>query len=992
MTEKVILVFAIMFQVMAALRAFQLMRITRNWRAWGLIAGGLLLLAGRSMTILLPVNNEWLDINPSFLTTIIIWVISILLVAGLYYIAPILTSYQRSEAALEKSETQYRSLINHMLEGVALHELIVDEHGTPVDYRILAVNPAFTAITGFTRETAINAKGSELFGMGEAPYLDRYVSVVENGEPLTFETFFPPMEKHFNISVFSPAPGQFATIFEDITEQRRSAEALRFAQFALDRASDSIFLVDNAAKVVYVNDAACAKLSYAREDLLTMYMQDFDIRFVPERWPEQWEEFKHSTASTFESLHLTRDGRIIPVEVTCNFLRYQEGEFVCSYVRDITERKHAEEELRASEERFRTSMENMLDAFGIFSAMRDEDGRIIDFRVDYLNAAACALNGLALDNALGKPFTHLFTAPREVGLYDDYCRVVETGDPMVLLSVLDAGNVDANKPQRVFDVQAVKLRDGFIVSWRDVTERHRIQAQLHDETERLAITLRSIGDGVITTDRDGRVLLMNRVAEELTGWTQEEAIGLPLPQVFHIIDEYTAERCDSPVERVLHSGAIVGLNNHTVLVSRDGTEHILNDSGAPITDRDGKIVGVVLVFRDVTEKRRLESELTRAAKLESLGILAGGIAHDFNNVLTAILGNLSLARVLAMPDDPVSGKLLEAEKAALHAKDLTQQILTFSRGGTPLKRVISLAGLVRETAAFALSGTSVACELALPDDLWPAEVDPGQITQVFHNLIVNADQAMCFAGEIAIAAENIFVPRDDMLPLEPGHYVKIAVEDQGTGIEPEDLPKIFDPFFTTKPDGSGLGLATAYSIVRNHNGCIMVDSEVDIGTTFTIYLPAAPDAELSAAVPDEVTPEVSFGRIMVMDDETLVLDTVVAMLEVLGYDVAGATDGEEAIAVYQSAREAGQPFDAVLLDLTMRGSIGGQEVIQRLLDIDPVVKAIVSSGYSNDPIMADFRHYGFRGVIAKPYKVSELGDVVRRVMGELVAVNEEGTP
>ncbi|OPZ81551.1 MAG: Blue-light-activated protein [bacterium ADurb.Bin429] len=384
----------------------------------------------------------------------------------------------------------------------------------------------------------------------------------------------------------------------------------------------------------------------------------------------------------------------------------------------------------------------------------------------------------------------------------------------------------------------------------------------------------------------------------------------------------------------------------------------------------------------MTEKRRLETELQRAAKLESLGILAGGIAHDFNNVLTAILGNLSLARVLAAPSDAVYPKLQEAEKAALHAKALTQQILTFSRGGTPVKRIISMAELLRETVAFALPGSSVACELAIADGLWPVEVDPGQVTQVIHNLVVNADQATSFGGSVCVRACNYMVPHGDMLPLEPGSYIRIEVEDQGIGIEPEDLPKIFDPFFTTKPDGSGLGLATAYSIVRNHHGYITVDSEVDIGTTFTIYLPAMPDAVIPQLAAEAAVPVISFGRILVMDDETLVLETVESMLEVLGYEVVGVTDGEAAIAEYDEALRTGMPFDAVLLDLTMRGGIGGQEVMARLLQIDPRVRAIVSSGYSNDPIMADCREYGFRTGIAKPYKVSELSDVVRRVIAE----------
>ncbi len=982
MPERLFLVIAIALQILAALRAFQLMRLTRNRLAWGMISSALLLLAIRMIVDFLPRKYEYLEFNSNLLVVLGILVTSLLLVAGLYYISPILTSYHRSEQALKESETRYRSLVNSMQEGVALHEMVTDAEGVPVDYRVIAVNPAFTIITGITSETAVGALASELYGTGTAPYLAEFARALETQESLTFETVFPSMAKHFNISVFSPAPGQFATVFEDITERVKSEEALRFAQFALDRASDAIFLINADARVIYVNDAACAMLGYDSDALLAMRMLDFDTNFTHGYWSVRWDELKTQGAVSFESSYRAKDGHVIPVEVTGNFLRYQNQEYVCGFVRDITERKQAEKELRTSEERFRTSVDTMLDAFGIFSAVRDAEGFVTDFRIEYLNAAACALNGISQDTALEKHFSDVITAQRDRALFHAYCQVVDTGEPLILLSYVDPGDIARRVSPRVFDIQAVKLHDGFIVSWRDVTERHRFQEQLHAETERLAITLRSIGDGVITTDREGRVVLMNRVAEELTGWTQHEADSRPLTEVFRIIDEYSGERCESPVDQVLQSGTIVGLNSHTVLVSRTGAEYILNDSGAPITDPDGEIVGVVLVFRDVTEKRRLETELQRAAKLESLGILAGGIAHDFNNVLTAILGNLSLARVLAAPSDAVYPKLQEAEKAALHAKALTQQILTFSRGGTPVKRIISMAELLRETVAFALPGSSVACELAIADGLWPVEVDPGQVTQVIHNLVVNADQATSFGGSVCVRACNYMVPHGDMLPLEPGSYIRIEVEDQGIGIEPEDLPKIFDPFFTTKPDGSGLGLATAYSIVRNHHGYITVDSEVDIGTTFTIYLPAMPDAVIPQLAAEAAVPVISFGRILVMDDETLVLETVESMLEVLGYEVVGVTDGEAAIAEYDEALRTGMPFDAVLLDLTMRGGIGGQEVMARLLQIDPRVRAIVSSGYSNDPIMADCREYGFRTGIAKPYKVSELSDVVRRVIAE----------
>lgn len=373
---------------------------------------------------------------------------------------------------------------------------------------------------------------------------------------------------------------------------------------------------------------------------------------------------------------------------------------------------------------------------------------------------------------------------------------------------------------------------------RELTRRIEAEQSLAAEKERLAVTLRSIGDGIITTDMGGKIVLINKIAEKLTGWIQEEAIGRPLREVFHIINEKTRLPCENPVEKVLETGGIVGLANHTALIARDGTERMLADSGAPIRDKEGKIIGVVLVFRDITEQKKMEEELLKASKLDSVGLLAGGIAHDFNNILTAILGNISLAKMDKNLDE-IFERITQAEKACLRVRDLTQQLLTFSKGGAPVKRVASIAELIRDSAIFALRGSNVRCDFSMPADLWPVEVDEGQISQVINNLVINAQQAMPAGGGIQVRCENIRVERGLALPLEKGEYVKISIEDHGVGIPKEYLQKIFDPYFTTKQKGSGLGLTTSYSIIKNHDGIITVESEVGVGTTFGVYLPVS---------------------------------------------------------------------------------------------------------------------------------------------------------
>ena len=375
-------------------------------------------------------------------------------------------------------------------------------------------------------------------------------------------------------------------------------------------------------------------------------------------------------------------------------------------------------------------------------------------------------------------------------------------------------------------------------------------------------------------------------------------------------------------------------------------------------------------------RERIEEDLRRREKLESVGLLAGGIAHDFNNILTAVLGNINLAQAVADPQDPVHARLVEAEKATLAARGLTQQLLTFSKGGLPVKRLVSLAQLVQEQTVFACRGSSVFCQIKTDPALWNTEVDEGQIGQVVNNLVLNAVQAMAGGGTVLVSADNVAadMPDDPALPRE--RFVRITVQDSGSGIPRENLQRMFDPYFTTKPGGSGLGLAVTYSIVKQHGGHIRVDSEVGKGTTFSVYLPAS-DRALTPPEGAAQSPETGNGRILVMDDERMVREIAAAMLQVLGYEVESAADGAAAIALYEQARAQGRPFSAVIMDITIPGGMGGKEAIRELLAIDPGVRALVSSGYSNDPVMADFAEHGFCAVIPKPYRLADLAAALK---------------
>ena len=511
-----------------------------------------------------------------------------------------------------------------------------------------------------------------------------------------------------------------------------------------------------------------------------------------------------------------------------------------------------------------------------------------------------------------------------------------------------------------------------------VIERKRAEEALAREKERLTTTLGSIGDGVIATDTEGRITLINKVAEDLTGWKRDAALGRPLNDVFRIFNDQTRETAPNPVGMVLQEKKIVGIANNTVLIAHDGNERIISDSGAPIWNNEGEVSGVVLVFRDITERLKMEQELSKIQKLESIGVLAGGIAHDFNNILTAIIGNISLARMHARVDGGTIPDLLNAEKAAKQAQDLTQQLLTFARGGAPVKETASIEGLVQESVHFALRGSDVDCNFSFSGDLLPVNIDKNQISQVIQNIIINADQAMPDGGIIEVSSRNVTLTEKDALPLAAGDYIKLSIRDHGVGISSDHLKKIFDPYFTTKKKGSGLGLAIAFSIIKNHDGFIDVHSDLGQGSVFDVYLPA--DRQEAGRIENrDETPVPGKGRILIMDDEELVREAATNMLEFLGYQSQVAGDGKEALDIYR--RALGQsPFTAIIMDLTIPGGMGGKEASKKVLEIDPHARIIVSSGYSHDPIMADYRAHGFRGVIRKPYNLNELSKVLADVI------------
>jgi PAS domain S-box-containing protein len=545
--------------------------------------------------------------------------------------------------------------------------------------------------------------------------------------------------------------------------------------------------------------------------------------------------------------------------------------------------------------------------------------------------------------------------------------------------------------------------------YRDVTERRETRRALSAETERLKVTLSSITDGVISTDLAGGVVEANEAALHLIGLKRETLLGTSIDEHLEFVDEMTRMPVRSPVIRALTEAVpcTLPLSGHTLLRTKIGLEFAVAGSAAPIRDQEDQLVGSVLIFRNITEKRRTERELLKLSKQESLGQLAARIAHDFNNLLTVILGNLSLTKILLAPGDAALRRLADTEKACLRAKDLTRQLLAFARGGLPVKKPLALEPLVRESTRLILQDANVAYRLNWPDQLPQVNADAEQLHQLLYELLTNAMHATPIGGSIHVRGETLRLNAEATVPLPEGDYVRLSVRDEGLGIPEQHLTRIFEPFFSTKENARGLGLATCFLIARNHEGFMTVDSAPGFGTTFYLYLPALPafaPAPVVSADPPWVAPapprrvstidefsdpyapmRVAPGaadtrRILVMDDEQPICELAAELLSREGYAVETALDGAEAIRKYQDARIAGQPYDVVILDLTVRGGMGGRETAMKLAEIDPGVRAIVSSGYSQDLMMSRFREFGFCGVVSKPYSVSELTQEIQQAI------------
>jgi PAS domain S-box-containing protein len=880
---------------------------------------------------------------------------------------------EKLETERQRDEQLARAdILQTQLNALTETAILVDPQG-----RILTINEVGAQRFGRSASEMIGTGLIDFFPPDLASYRRAWgEEVVRTGKPVRFQDeragrsydthAYPVLDNEGRVKAV-------AVYARDITATLQVIQALleseeNFRSLA-ENANDGILIADGQGAHVYANRRASEMTGYTVDALLKTGLRELTHPDEVDGVLEHYEKRRRGEdlPRTYATRIVRKDGETVSVELTGSKTVWKGEPSDLVIMHDVTHRARMEQELIRSEERFRAIFEGSLDA--IFLA-DPETGTILD-----ANPAASELLLREPEEIVGLHYQAFLPSHWRERVGTAYEGVFEEEERTI---ALEAGVVRPDGSEVPVEVLAQLIQiDGVPVIHalvRDISDRKRMDQELR-ESEAQFRTLTEAALTGIFVFQDGKFAYVNPALARIFGYDVEEMIGkmgpldLVLPEDRDAANAY-ARQCQSEREGDPSAFSFRAIHRSGNVINCEAIQ-------AGVRYKESRaIIGTIL---DVTRRKRMEEELLKAQKLESLGVLAGGIAHDFNNILTAISTNISMARMYGELDDDLSQMMEDAEKASVRARSLTQQLLAFSRGGAPVRKSASIATILRENTEFALSGSNVRCESVIPKGLWQVEVDEGQIGQVIHNLVINAIQAMPEGGILRVGAENVSPDDLEDIPVHPGRYVKVSVSDQGIGIPGRHMNKIFDPFFTTKQKGSGLGLTSSFTIVKNHEGHIHVDSLVDRGTRVDVYLPASRQPPVDGEQ-EGLGIRRGEGRILLVDDEEMIRRAGREALTRLGYEVALASDGAEGSRLYEEAMLGGRPFDVVLLDLTIPGGTGGKDTVRDLLRIDPEAKVIASSGYSTDPVMADFRTYGFCEVMIKPYRIGDLGEVLHKVM------------
>jgi len=890
-----------------------------------------------------------------------------------------ITGRKRAEEALRESEEKFRALVETSYDWIwAVDENGVYTYASPRVKDILGYSPKevvgktpFDFMPPKEREHVAGEFGKIVAKRAPLVALEN-INLHKDGRVVILETSGMPI-----LDLKGGFKG-YRGIDRDITERKHAEAALRISEekfrkvFLTSPDSININRLEDGM-YISINHGFTATTGYTAADVIGKTSLELNMWADPADRQKLVEGLrKQGEVKNLEARFRLKDGRIIDGLMSASIVEIDHIPYIVSVARDITGRKQSEAALKQSEAKYRL----LYNETPVLLHSIDRNGTLVEVNDYWLKTL-----GYERGEVIGRKVTDFFTEAsrkyaREVvhpaffrdGIAKDisYQFVRKSGE---VLDVLLSATAER-------DAAGTVVRSLAVIE--DVTERKRAETALRESEERFKAITMTASDAILLMDDRGKIIHWNPAAGRMFGYSAEEALGKNL----HLFLAPTRLHKNflEGFEKFVKTGQGPVINKSVELAAhrKDGTEFPIEVSTSAMNI--GGRWHALGIVRDITERKRLEQELLKSEKLESIGTLAGGIAHDFNNLLQGIFGYISMAKLTYDQKEKSLAMLEQAEKALHQSVNLTSQLLTFSKGGKPMKKVFALRPLIDNSVSFAMSGSRNTYEIVIDKDLHAIEADEGQIGQVIQNIVLNADQAMPLGGRITITARNISASAAPSLPgAATGDVVELSIQDQGTGIPEEHLSRIFDPYFTTKEKGSGLGLATTYSIIKNHGGVITVASEMGKGTTFTIYLPASgtsverEEASAQRAVGNK-------GRVLVMDDEQVVREVTGELLRSLGHEVDFADRGEAAVMQYKTAMAAGRPFDIVILDLTVRGGMGGAEAIKKLLELDPNVKAIVSSGYSDDAVTADFCKQGFRAFLKKPYDIEELQSTLNALL------------
>lgn len=879
-----------------------------------------------------------------------------------------------SEQALRESEERLRFLFKNSSDSL----VILNSDGTQ-----RYVSPAAERITGFPVAELEGRSFDTLIHPDDIKdVIEAWNEAVEHPEKTVIVQY-----RHIHKTlgwVYSEAiaqsflaepaiKGVIASV-RDITERKHAEEALnnsnKLLNTIINTAPISIFFKDTELRYLGCNNAFAKDAGVESPEEL---IGKDDYQLV---WKEQAELYRTDDLRiiksgfpklSYDEPQTTPEGNQIWLRTSKVPLRNEANEIigVLGMYEDITERKISADTLRLRESYLSAIIENQPGLLWL----KDTEGRFLAVNAQF--AKSCGLNDPEL--LIGK--TDLDIWPKDLAekYAADDIKILRSRKPLIIEELIsDKGEKKWFETFKtpIFDIKGVVI--GSTGYARDITERRQAEDQLRESEDKFHMTFNFSPDAVsINRLTDGIYVDINEGFTKATGFSRDDVIGkTPLEiniwQNLADLKKVNQALCE---EGILENLEAQFCRKDGSLVTGLISARVISIKGVP---------HIISTTHDITLRKEQEKELQKIEKLESLGLLAGGIAHDFNNILTGIIGNISLAKVFVDSVHKSYGLLTEAEKAAVRAGELAHQLLTFARGGEPIKKVVSLQHLVNEALTFILHGSNVKGVVDIPDSIHAFEADEGQMNQVFQNIIINATQAMPGGGILTVTARNEVLRDNNILSLPSGSYIRLTFTDQGCGISEDTLNKIFDPYFTTKSVGIGLGLSSVHSIISRHGGNIRANSVVGEGTTFTIHLPSIGKVykKYQEDIAEHLISEHKGGRILVMDDEQMIREVASLMLTHLGYEVTTCANGEEAVELYKTAMKSEKPFLTAIMDLTIPGGLGGKEAAEQILSVYPQACLIVSSGYSNDPIISNYHEHGFSGTIAKPYSLVQFEKVL----------------